>query len=206
MTLNAAGIEVPQGSDAFNPDGDMRELAGSLNSRVVIPTPNATGRTALGSAIATRPLLVLQEDTREVWEGSGSSWSPWGLRAYTYEARLSAVALVGVSSTSNVLSLTLPADAPAGVYAIDSDVISRSDAAAATYVRVQWAGGLLPGNADAMDNPGGVDVARTVRHTVTHTAGGAATILLGLQINGGTVAWNRAKPGTTLRATWLGRA
>ena len=211
---DASGHIVPAGSDALA-RSNFLNLSASINGLKQVANATARAQLLADLAAATpsfvptaaRRLYVQQTDTGEVYEyTSASAFTIWGTRGYSWESRLAAVVLVGVSSMGNVLSLTLPTDAPAGVYAIDSDVISRSDAAAATYVRVQWAGGSLPGNADAVDNPGGVDVARTVHHTVTHTAGGAATILLGLQINGGTSAWNRAKPGTTLRVTWLGRA
>lgn len=62
MTLNAAGIEVPQGTDPFDPDGDMREMGLSLASRVIVPVANTAGRAAIESAVAARPLYVHRDD------------------------------------------------------------------------------------------------------------------------------------------------
>ena len=126
-------------------------------------------------------------------------------RARVYEARLGAVSLVGMNSMGNVLSVSLPSDAPAGVYLIDATLISRSDLAAPQYKRVTWGATPLPASGDALEAPGGTDLPRPIQHIFTHS-GGSVVVYLGLQINGGSVAWNRAQVGTSLRVTYVGSA
>lgn len=187
------------------------DLATSIND--IVPAANATARaqiladlTAAGQApTAARPLYVMQTDTREIWEHNGAAWSPWGLRGYSWVARTPGVVLVGVATMTNILSIALPADAPAGLYQVDAAILARSDAATTHYSRIRVGGLWLDGHDAGADFPANQDVARTKLQTFTH-AGGAVTVYLDLQINAGTAAWNRARPDCYLRVTWLGRA
>ena len=151
------------------------------------------------------PALVRQADTGVVWEHDGVGWSAAQPRALVWQVKTTSVILVGISTSQVVLTVSLPADAPAGRYNIDATMLSRSDGAVPTYTQIYGGGLGLPGFTDAADNPGAQDVARSVTQTMLH-AGGAVDISLALQINGGSVAWNRSRPGTSLRVTYLGRA
>lgn len=131
------------------------------------------------------------------------TWEPDIVRAYAWQVKTTSVTLVNVSTSTIVLNINLPSNAPAGRYNIDASMLSRSDAAVPTYVQIYVAGVGQPGFTDAADNPGGQDVARSVTQTIVH-GGGSLTISLALQINGGSVAWNRSRPGTSLRVTYLG--
>lgn len=64
-----AGLTVPAGSDAFDPQGDMVNLANSLRSQIVVPVVNLAARAALVAAIgwtptAGEPLRVCRADAR----------------------------------------------------------------------------------------------------------------------------------------------
>lgn len=77
MTKNALGVEVPAGSDAFDPQGDMVELGASLAGRLVVPVANATARDALLAAVGATsdvPLLAWRSDTRQVEVSWGSGF------------------------------------------------------------------------------------------------------------------------------------
>lgn len=68
MADNAYGVDVPQGVDAFDPDGDMRGMADgdNLGAWIIVPVANITARDALeaahGTITAARPLYVLRAD------------------------------------------------------------------------------------------------------------------------------------------------
>lgn len=81
MALNDLGVEVPASTDAFDPDGDMRELGGSLEGRIIVPVANTTARDALATTLspsATEPLFVWRADanigSRLEWTEDGSTW------------------------------------------------------------------------------------------------------------------------------------
>lgn len=65
MATTPTGLTVPAGTDAFDPDGDMRTLAGSLEGRIIVPVPNVTARDALSALVspsASEPLYVHRQD------------------------------------------------------------------------------------------------------------------------------------------------
>lgn len=73
MAVTATGIEVPAGSDPFDPAGDMVDLANSLRSRIVVPVANATERSALIAAIdwtpsSAEPLRVWRANAAVGWQ------------------------------------------------------------------------------------------------------------------------------------------
>lgn len=77
MAKNALGIEVPAATGAFDPQGDMVNLAASIKGRLIIPVPNAAARTALLAAVGSspdEPLIVRQDDTGFYWEHTGTAW------------------------------------------------------------------------------------------------------------------------------------
>lgn len=81
MALNDIGIEVPGSPDMFDPDGDMRELGGSLEGRIIVPVANTTERDALAGTITptpAKPLYVHRADApafaRLEWTDDGSTW------------------------------------------------------------------------------------------------------------------------------------
>lgn len=77
MSKNALGIEVPAGSDSFDPQGDMVEMGASFAGRVVVPVANAADRDTLLAAVGATPdvpLLVWRNDTRQVEVSWGSGF------------------------------------------------------------------------------------------------------------------------------------
>lgn len=80
MATTPTGLTVPAGTDAFDPDGDMRTLAGSLEGRIIVPVPNVTARDALAAALSpspAEPLIVRRIDTGIIEECTGlPTWRP----------------------------------------------------------------------------------------------------------------------------------
>lgn len=65
MATTPTGITVPAGTDPFDPDGDMRDLAGSLEGRIIVPVANKDERAAVAAAVsptAAEPLLTWRTD------------------------------------------------------------------------------------------------------------------------------------------------
>ena len=71
MATNDAGIEVPSTTDAFDPDGDMRDMGTSLIVRIVIPVANETARDALTPSAGW---LVNRLDTGKLERYDGTDW------------------------------------------------------------------------------------------------------------------------------------
>ncbi|WP_087507935.1 hypothetical protein [Cellulomonas iranensis] len=59
MARNTIGVEVPAGTDAFDPQGDMVELGGSLAGRVVVPVTNVADRAQVAAALSPTPATPL---------------------------------------------------------------------------------------------------------------------------------------------------
>lgn len=217
MVTSAAGITIPGDDPSTVAATPLQQwwnnLAKSLGGRVPRGITNTAARASYLSALAaegstpstTSPVIVRQADTGEYLENVGAGWVPWSPRAYVYTARLASTALVGVSTMTPVLTLGLPADAPAGKYNVDAVLYSRSDAQAHNYRSLKVGATELLNVGTEIEYPANQDTVRVEAETFTHS-GGLVAITLSLQINGGTAAWNRARPGTHLRATWLGRA
>jgi len=65
MPITDTGLVVPAATDAFDPQGDMVDLANSTTGRIVVPVANVAERTALAGKVAPtlgRPLLVFRAD------------------------------------------------------------------------------------------------------------------------------------------------
>lgn len=77
MTKNYLGIEVPAGTDAFDPAGDMTELGASLAGRVIVPVANTTARDLLATQVPPstgQPLIVYRADADVFERNVGSGW------------------------------------------------------------------------------------------------------------------------------------
>ena len=90
MATTPTGLDVPAVTDAFDPDGDIRGLAGSLDGRIIVPVPNITARNALAAALTPTPAAPLYVDRADAPAGAslertidGTTWtifpssSPW---------------------------------------------------------------------------------------------------------------------------------
>lgn len=77
MATNAIGVEVPAGTDVFDPQGDMVDLADSLEGRVILPVANSAARDALAAALspsATEPLIVRYSSGLIQSTTDGTTW------------------------------------------------------------------------------------------------------------------------------------
>jgi hypothetical protein len=92
MVTTPGGLIVPAGTDPFDPQGDMVDLANSMRSRLIYPTANATARDSLLAAItwtpsASEPLKVHRGDTGLIeCNTAGSTWSTIGGTAQAWTA------------------------------------------------------------------------------------------------------------------------
>ncbi|MHA7132531.1 hypothetical protein [Oerskovia turbata] len=79
MATTPTGLDVPAGTDVFDPDGDLRDLAGSLTGRISVPVANAADRDALAAAVAptpASPLTVRRQDTGVTETNTGgTTWT-----------------------------------------------------------------------------------------------------------------------------------
>ena len=87
MATTPTGLIVPAGTDVFDPDGDMRDLATSLEGRIIVPVANTTDRATLAAAVSptpTEPLYAHRIDApagRELERTlDGTNWRPVGAR------------------------------------------------------------------------------------------------------------------------------
>lgn len=198
---SAEGLPAPTPGDAVAIPADVQALTAALGPRI---KPHFTSTAARDAALPSASTGRLASVNDDLFLKRAVGWYKVG-QALVRQSQTTDVVLVGVSTATAVVAIDLPADAPAGQYNIESDMISRSDAAVATYVIVTVAGAIQAGGTTPTDNPANQDVCRTVRHTINHS-GGALAIRLLLQINGGTSVWNRARPGTCMRVTYVGRS
>lgn len=81
MATTPTGLDVPAGTDPFDPDGDTRALAASLEGRIIVPVPNITARDALAAALSPTPVEPLYVDRANAAPGlalevtrDGSTW------------------------------------------------------------------------------------------------------------------------------------
>lgn len=70
MVTLPTGLTVPQATDAYQPDADIRTLAGSLAGKIVTPVATVTERAALVASLTwtpspSRPVYVHREDAPE---------------------------------------------------------------------------------------------------------------------------------------------
>jgi len=83
MPLTDTGLVVPAATDAFDPQGDLVDLANSTTGRIIVPVANVAARTALaGKVLPTtgKPLFVYRADAapgRELeYSTDGTTWTP----------------------------------------------------------------------------------------------------------------------------------
>lgn len=185
---------------------DRRSYTAAAGGTIPIPGALSMSPNTANVAVGQKVWDATSDGGVELVAVSGTTWMATSRRARYWQAVVTDSAiLVGVSTSTTVLTVNLPADAPPGAYRLESDMISRSDAAASTYVQVVAGGADQFGGSLPTDNPANQDVSRSLRHTWTHSLGGSTTVILRLQINGGSAAWNRARHGTSLCVTFLGR-
>lgn len=93
------------------------------------------------------------------------------------------------STMTSVLTVVLPADAPAGQYKVRALPFTWSGAATTHFRQVKWGATTLDGGTTGMSVPAGADFCYPGEWLVTHT-GGAVTVDLSVQVNGGTPSCN----------------
>ena len=138
--------------------------------------------------------LVIQMDTQITYRRVGGVWRP---TTFMQSARGNTVA-VDSSVLFTLITMNLPADAPAGRYLVMFDVTTGAGSTGQHYHRVTWAGTEITAYTFDYLNavPPGGDVAKSDTIPVTH-AGGAVTVVLQVQINGSSAA-SRASRLTVL--------
>lgn len=138
MTKNALGIEVPAGGDAFNPQGDMVEMAASMDGRIIVPVPNTTARDALAASLiptVDKPLYVLRADAAPSPCVEWSDGTRWHVLADTRlgRSRLSVgipMTVAGTPAWTTVTSVT--ATSRGGVCSVYAQVILANANSGAT--------------------------------------------------------------------------
>ena len=174
----------------------------SLNSTVrTFKVANDTERNALATArvpSATNPLIVFNSASGKGYHeiNTGSGWSRF---APTYMtpilATLTSTILLGVSTMKQILSVSVPASAPPGLYRVDALTVTLAYDRLPHYWQVQW--GTQTVTSTSMEGMQLENLTRPATLFFDHT-GGAVTVTLAAQINGGDSAWNRAQPGSYL--------
>ncbi|MBD7949582.1 hypothetical protein [Oerskovia rustica] len=145
MATTPTGLIVPAGTDVFDPDGDLRTLAGSLDGRLIVPVANTTARDALAAAFTpstAKPLLVYRSDagTLECSVG-GSGTTAWtklaGPRQYAAAGQTD-FATTAIDSPTAVRTLASVAFtmATTGTLRVDLDMTLRSDGQAQAWVDI----------------------------------------------------------------------
>ena len=105
MATTPTGLIVPAGTDVFDPDGDMRDLAGSFEGRIIVPAANTTARADIAAAVSpsiSEPLYTHRADG-----------GPRGLLEKTIDGiRWEGVAGIGtpIAPTLNSIWVTDPED------------------------------------------------------------------------------------------------
>lgn len=157
-------------------------------------------------------LLVFNTDSARLEIYNGTGWTPAVWKALSVGARKGATQAIPASTMTNVLSVSLPADAPAGVYQVIATVSTWSGSATSHFKQVRYGGTSTPGSGTVFPGTGdaitmsagaaGSDVPRTFVGKFTH-AGGAITVWLDAQVNGGSP---NANPECSLNVTLIGFA
>src|SRR3954471_23751364 len=118
MALTPIGLNVPAGTDAFDPQVDFGDLATSLIGRTVVPVANVTARAALATLVAptsSKPLVVFRADATAgqqiEYSTNGSTWTTVGVLApavpYAQAQGLASATLTAVSVFN--IAVTFPA-------------------------------------------------------------------------------------------------
>ena len=117
MATNVLGLDVPAGSDPFDPAGDMSDLALSQAGRIVVPVANQAARNALHAALVsagktpsgTTPLLVRRADTGCVEECVAATpvfYKVTGPRTIVDSGVIDAGQTLAIGGTKDILGAT----------------------------------------------------------------------------------------------------
>lgn len=104
-------------------------------------------------------------------------------------------------SFAPLLALALPADAPAGNYALDVTFAVQSQSSAAGNLRILWGGTFLNADMRCDVQPLLCTIAYT---TIVSHPGGAVTVGVSHQVGGGVQTITVHNPNTAVRAIYLG--
>jgi hypothetical protein len=163
----------------------------------LVPFRNAGERDAWSPRPGQVGYLI---DSAQLTTFDGAVWS--GLdRARAWTAKKAAVQALTASTMTNVLSLDLPSWAPPGVYTVTTIGTTFVGTDVDRFTRVRVGSLELDGTSDAYN--GHTGQAQYVKvHQFTHT-GGAVTVYLDAQVNGGSP---QAQPSCRIQVTYQGRA
>ena len=155
MATNDLGVEIPAGTDAFDPQGDMVAQANSLRSRIIVPVANATERASLLGVIDWSPS---QEEPLHVTRGDAD---PGREHEYTTNGTdWLAIQPVRGELVQNPTVST-------GAYTADSAIATASAITAVNYPRVVEVEVIL--------NASGVSANTAWRTVLTRTTTGITT-------------------------------
>ena len=173
----------------------------ALNSTVrTFKVANDTERNALATTrvpSATNPLIVFNSASGKGYHeiNTGSGWSRIPTYMTPILATLTDIILVGVSTMKQILSVSVPASAPPGRYRVDALTVTLANARLYHYWQVKW--GTQTVTSTSLEGMQLENLTRPATLFFDHT-GGAVTVTLSAQINGGDSAWNRAQPSSYL--------
>lgn len=136
--------------------------------------------------------------TKRLYQNVNGNWA-WAL-SETWRARKGSGQNPPASTMTSILTLALPADAPVGLYRVKALPFTWSGAQTTHFRRVSWGATVLDGGTTGLTVAAGIDFCFPGEWTVTHT-GGAVTVDLSVQVNGGTPSANAE---TTLVVDYIG--
>lgn len=191
----------------FTPKADITAVLAEVAARGgYLGGATTAARDAISGASLFEGLMIYNTtvDRFEFYDGSGwkAVWQPVAV-----SARKGAVQSITASTMTNVHSVSLPADAPAGTYQVFAVASTWSGSATAHFKQVRvggtstpGTGTVLPGTSDGVSYAAGIDLERSYSDVFTHT-GGAVTVWLDVQVNAGSPNANAA---CSLTVTLLG--
>lgn len=172
MATTPTGLTVPAGTDVFDPDGDMRDLAGSFEGRIIVPVANTTERGTVAAAVSpspSEPLFTYRADARQGFElevtTNGATWTAVNrvMRDPTLQEFVQGGTLVITTAANGTFTLSYPTPFTVSVRSL---VVSIADTtAAAGFVRVNaFTGtGLTGQQCQAYTTAGAVIVSSGIR-------------------------------------------
>lgn len=215
-TTDSNGIMFLELSDNISPFHTLMNSLQSATSAAVekatrgpLYAANTTARNALltqyGSS-ASNPLWVYTDGVLEAH--NGTSWvriapepDPWPAVANrVVGARRTTTGSVPAGSMSSILTVSLPANSPAGVYLVNIDVVLSSSAAGRANVRATTTAPVVSLTNDDLMYLGPTGGRGSFAAHMTHP-GGARTITLSVQPN---ISGVSAIAGSKLVVTWVG--
>lgn len=161
----------------------------------VVPLRNQAEQDAWAPAEGA---VAYRIDTKRVLQRVGTAWA-W-VSSTCWTGRLGTNTTITASTYTDVLTVSLPSDAPAGRYSIVAFPFTWSGSATTHFRRVKWGATTLDGGTVGMSVPAGSDFCFPGEWQVDHT-GGAVKVVLGVQVNGGSPAANAE---CRVQVTYLG--